>query len=129
MSTHQHGNFDPHAKNFSIVYLFGNNKMTSLNDINVPFKSKLVDVVRGNIRLTPSLQSSFLRHGKISSLTIDEKYLLYFSIVNKSSNAVLITDDQMRIIYVNEKFEKISGYSEREVIGKNPRFFKIKQNA
>lgn len=124
MSTHQHGNLDPHAKNFSIVYLFGNNKMTSLNDINVPFKSKLVDVVRGNIRLTPSLQSSFLRHGKISSLTIDEKYLLYFSIVNKSSNAVLITDDQMRIIYVNEKFEKISGYSEREVIGKNPRFLK-----
>ena len=91
------------------------------SEINWSFKSKLLDVIRGNIELVPSLQSSFIRHCNITSMTIEERYLLYFSIVNQSSNAVVITDDRKRIIYVNKEFERISGYNSGEVLGMNPK--------
>ncbi|WED21228.1 EAL domain-containing protein [Vibrio sp. JC009] len=84
------------------------------------FKSRLMDVVTGNIELSPSLHSSCVRNGTISDMSADEKYLLFFSIVNQSSNAVVITDDRKRIVYVNKKFEQMSGYSSDEVLGKNP---------
>ncbi|RUM32494.1 MAG: hypothetical protein DSY42_00835 [Aquifex sp.] len=41
-----------------------------------------------------------------------------------SSDWVLVTDKEGRIVYVNEAVEKISGYSKKELIGKNPRIFK-----
>ena len=88
------------------------------------FKSKLLDVVSGNLELTPSLQSSFIRNCTIVDMALDEKYLLFFSIVDQSSNAVLITDDQKRIVYVNKKFEQISGYTSEEVLGENPSILK-----
>ncbi len=34
---------------------------------------------------------------------------------------VLITDDEAKVVYVNPAFEKISGYSQDEIIGQNPR--------
>ncbi|MBC8287499.1 MAG: PAS domain S-box protein [Nitrospinae bacterium] len=38
--------------------------------------------------------------------------------------AVLITDDEGNIEYVNEALTKLSGYSSEEVLGQNPRIFK-----
>lgn len=46
------------------------------------------------------------------------------SVVEQSSDAVLITDLQGNIEYVNRAFEQTSGYSREEVLGKNPRFLK-----
>jgi len=46
---------------------------------------------------------------------------LFTGIVHQSSNAIVITDSQRNIKYVNKKFEEISGYGLHEVWGKNPR--------
>ncbi len=42
--------------------------------------------------------------------------------VQQSSNTVMITDVSGNIEFVNKAFEKITGYSGKEVIGRNPRF-------
>jgi PAS domain S-box-containing protein len=44
--------------------------------------------------------------------------------IEQSAEAVLITDKQARITYVNNAFERISGYKSNEAIGRNPRFLK-----
>lgn len=49
--------------------------------------------------------------------------------VEQSSSAVMITDDQGKIEYVNPKFSEITGYSLEEVIGENPRLLKSAQTA
>ncbi len=44
--------------------------------------------------------------------------------VNQSANAIVITDADGKIEFVNPKFEEISGYSLKEVIGKKPNILK-----
>lgn len=41
--------------------------------------------------------------------------------VDKSDNSVILTDINKNIIYVNEAFEKTTGYKKEEIVGKNPR--------
>lgn len=36
------------------------------------------------------------------------------------SNGIMITDDKSKIIYVNPAYSKITGYTEKDVIGENP---------
>jgi diguanylate cyclase (GGDEF)-like protein/PAS domain S-box-containing protein len=43
--------------------------------------------------------------------------------VEQSPISIMITDTDGNIEYVNRAFEKISGYREKEVLGKNPRLF------
>ena len=45
----------------------------------------------------------------------------YFLAIEQSGNAIVITDTQGDIEYVNPKFEEITGYSREETLGKNPR--------
>ncbi len=47
--------------------------------------------------------------------------------IEKSDNAMVITNPQREIVYVNEAFEKKSGYSKDEVVGRNPNFMKSGQ--
>ncbi len=42
-------------------------------------------------------------------------------VVTQNPLSIVITDDKGRIEYVNPAFSKITGYSQEEVIGKNPR--------
>ncbi len=44
--------------------------------------------------------------------------------VEQAAEAILITDPDGAIVYVNPAFEKISGYSRAEVLGQNPRILK-----
>ncbi len=44
--------------------------------------------------------------------------------VEQSPSMIVITDIQGNIEYVNPKFLEVSGYSEEEVLGQNPRLFK-----
>ncbi|WP_457596214.1 EAL domain-containing protein [Hydrogenimonas sp.] len=44
--------------------------------------------------------------------------------VENSDNTIVMTDPQRNIVYVNELFEKTTGYSKEEAIGQNPRILK-----
>ena len=44
--------------------------------------------------------------------------------IEQSSEEIMITDVEGRILYVNPAFEQITGYTREEVLGKNPRFLK-----
>jgi len=48
--------------------------------------------------------------------------------VEESSDWILITDRNGNITYANRAVEKISGYTRKELIGKNPRIFKLNSN-
>jgi len=47
----------------------------------------------------------------------------FFNIVESSLNPILITDLHGKMIYVNPAFVKASGFSKKELIGKNPSIF------
>ena len=47
----------------------------------------------------------------------------FYSIANNTVNPVQVTDVNGNMVYVNEAFIKASGYSEEELIGKNPNIF------
>ncbi len=44
--------------------------------------------------------------------------------VDQSPVSVVITDEKIRIEYVNSSFEKLTGYSPHEVMGKNPKLLR-----
>ncbi|GAB4259928.1 MAG: hypothetical protein Kow0092_08460 [Deferrisomatales bacterium] len=44
--------------------------------------------------------------------------------IEQASEAVVMTDTEARIRYVNPAFERITGYSREEALGRNPRFLK-----
>lgn len=44
--------------------------------------------------------------------------------VENSDNSIVITDKKRMIIYVNEAFEKISGYEAKDILGKKPNLLK-----
>lgn len=44
--------------------------------------------------------------------------------VEQAAESVVITDAEARIVYVNPSFERLTGYTREEVIGKNPRILK-----
>jgi len=50
----------------------------------------------------------------------ENKLQLISKVFEKSNDAILITDENTKIIETNRAFEKISGYTGEEVLGKNP---------
>ena len=52
------------------------------------------------------------------------KYNLLASVVQETDDSILITDIQGSIIYVNSGFEKQTGYSRSEILGRTPRILK-----
>lgn len=56
--------------------------------------------------------------------TLENQLLKLSQAVEQSSNAIVITDAQAKIEYVNAAFEKITGYTQAEVMGLNQGFLK-----
>lgn len=54
----------------------------------------------------------------------ERKYRRFREAVEHAGHSVVITDTDGRIEYVNPAFERITGYSEREALGANPRILK-----
>jgi PAS domain S-box-containing protein len=58
----------------------------------------------------------------------EQRLKLHEKVINSTSDSILITEAEPqdepgpRIVYVNEAFTKMTGYSAEEVMGKNPRF-------
>ena len=51
----------------------------------------------------------------------EEERLRLSTALEQTAESIVITDLEGMILYVNPAFEKVSGYSRREVIGQNPR--------
>ena len=54
----------------------------------------------------------------------EEAYKRLATAVEQAAEDIIITDAQGTILYVNPAFEKLTGYTREEVIGKNPRILK-----
>lgn len=62
--------------------------------------------------------------GDIGRMSSDEKVRVLASALEQIADAVIITDRQGVIGYVNESFEALTGYSRQEVIGQKPNILK-----
>ena len=58
------------------------------------------------------------------SVRVKQRLLAFRSAVEHSDNSVVMTDADRNIVYVNEVFERDTGYKASEVIGLNPRILK-----
>jgi diguanylate cyclase (GGDEF)-like protein/PAS domain S-box-containing protein len=58
------------------------------------------------------------------SVQNQEKARLAAQVFDTTSEAILITDAQAKIISVNKAFSEITGYDAKEALGRNPRFLK-----
>ena len=59
-----------------------------------------------------------------AKIPLSDKIAYLLHAVEQSSNAIVITDLDGTIEYVNQKFCKLTGYSKEEVLGRNPRILK-----
>ncbi len=60
----------------------------------------------------------------------EQERLLLSTAIDQGAEAVIITESNGNILYVNPAFETVTGFARREVIGRNPRILKSgKQNA
>ncbi len=57
-------------------------------------------------------------------LGIDERNQLLGKVIDATTQGVTITNAEGTILYVNKAFQDITGFSEKEVIGQNPRILK-----
>jgi len=55
------------------------------------------------------------------SQQLEQELLLSAAVFNQGSNAILITDENQKVIRVNKAFSDITGFSEAEVIGQTPK--------
>jgi PAS domain S-box-containing protein len=141
-------------KSAPIIYFVGNTTRARLMRNLLPFTLLLLIVKifiyafnNENQTITGSLKNSFLDIfvlivlvifivivSKIVGNSIDtninerkwaeEKLRDISKAVYQSPISIIITDILGNILYVNSKFEKISGYKSEEVIGKNPKILK-----
>jgi len=96
-----------------------NEELKSLND-SIELQKSIIE--RSNAKL----------HGQASELSAKNRELeqfnlqleKYYTVLNQSPTAVVITDIHGNIEYINPFFTTITGYTLSEVIGKNPRILK-----
>ncbi|WP_225442364.1 diguanylate cyclase domain-containing protein [Aliarcobacter faecis] len=60
----------------------------------------------------------------VKSLRTKDELIAFRYAVENSYNAIVLTDKNRLIKYVNEAFEKSTGYTKKEAIGQNPRILK-----
>lgn len=84
---------------------------------------ELIQRFRDSIQL--SIDSIYYNHQKTLEAQRNKEQLSSLSqAVEQSPVSVMITDTNANIVYVNQAFEKISGYTAEEVFGKTPQLFK-----
>lgn len=86
---------------------------------------------------TSILGESFTENGEIivkgtiqniTSRKINEEELTRLSLVaQKTSNCVIITDVNRKIIWVNDSVLRVTGYNREEIIGNSPRMFQFEK--
>jgi diguanylate cyclase (GGDEF)-like protein/PAS domain S-box-containing protein len=67
-----------------------------------------------------------LEHEVAERKRVEERLRLLSTAVEQSPVSVVITDQEANIQYVNPRFIEVTGYTEKEVIGQNPRILQSK---
>ena len=62
-----------------------------------------------------------IRSAELARLAADEERMRLAIAVEQAGEAIVITDREFRIVYVNPAFERVSGYTSDELVGTNPR--------
>jgi two-component system, cell cycle sensor histidine kinase and response regulator CckA len=70
-----------------------------------------------------------IRAAESARLAADEQRLRLATAVEQAGEAILITDRDAHIVYVNPAFEQVSGYSRAELVGQNPRLLQSGRHA
>jgi PAS domain S-box-containing protein len=65
-----------------------------------------------------------IAHDVTDARRSENERTLLAAAIEQSAESVVITDEEARITYVNNAFVQMSGYTDSEVIGKNPRILK-----
>lgn len=99
--------------------------MKKMNDNRCPLNSRMLHRSINITQLTKMLVRKFmLMRSEVFSIPLEENNAALLSIINQNSNSIVVTDVHKSIVFVNEAFEKISGFKKSEVLGKNPRILK-----
>ncbi len=78
-----------------------------------------------NLLEEPGVQAMVLNYRDITPRQQAEEALLKFKLgIERSADAVFITDPQGGILYTNPSFERIYGYTQAEALGHTPRILK-----
>ena len=85
--------------------------------------SNFVSIAESNAQIFQSLKSKTLElEQKVVELNhMDSTLLKLSTAVDQSPTSIVITDLDANIEYVNANFTKVTGYTQEEVIGRNPR--------
>ncbi|MFA6312090.1 MAG: EAL domain-containing protein [Sterolibacterium sp.] len=91
-----------------------------------PWIESVLDPLLLSVVSTPILYYSVFRPmtRNISEIRQTKDQLRVTAAAFETNEAIMITDADARIIRVNRAFERITGYGEEEVVGKNPRILK-----
>lgn len=93
----------------------------TINEKNVIFGLELIDIIILVIMVLVILLITIVIYFK----NMDKKQLnITTRIAENTNDATVITDAETRIIYINRAFEKLTGYTQEEVIGKKMNYFK-----
>lgn len=83
-------------------------------------------LLKGNLaRLAPAVARE-LHEAEMRRLQqeAEAKMRLQLTVLQSTANAIVITDPNGAILWVNEAFTRLTGYSAAEAVGKNPRVLK-----
>ena len=75
-----------------------------------------------------SLLIARLRRSLRAEARLQDERKLAARVFEQSSNAIIVTDPEQRIVTVNPRMEQISGYRPEELIGRSPRIFSSGQH-
>ena len=93
---------------------FENIKITTENGVEKYVSCSIIPIYDQNIFITSIEDITFMKKA-------EEQILKLSRAVEQSPVSVIITSVEGNIEYVNPKFERVTGYSFKEVVGKNPR--------
>ncbi len=94
-----------------------------LNDVNRQNIQKQQDITTLLLLSSAALLFLFI-YVYVKSLKTKEELIAFKYAVENSYNAIVITDKNRAIKYVNDAFEKTTGYAKDEVLGRDPRLLK-----
>lgn len=102
----------------------GHNKIVGTSR-DVPIETKDGSVKYGNLALAKiKVNGHIMYTAFVKDVTAQvqqrEQLHLMSLVADQTTNSIIVTDEKRRIVYVNKGFERLTGFSSAEVLGKNP---------